>query len=47
MAQRLRIAINGFGRIGRTILRIVEQGKAGQDFEVVCINELEPLDICA
>ncbi len=33
-----RIAINGFGRIGRNVLRaIVERGS---DFEVVAVNDL-------
>jgi glyceraldehyde 3-phosphate dehydrogenase len=43
--QPLRIAINGFGRIGRTILRILMRD--GADFELVCINEIEPLETCA
>src|SRR6056297_2844824 len=43
--QPLRIAINGFGRIGRTILRIL-MGDAA-DFDLVCINEIEPLETCA
>ena len=33
----LRIAINGFGRIGRTALRLLENDK---DIEVVAINDL-------
>ena len=33
----LRVAINGFGRIGRTALRLLENDK---DFEVVAINDL-------
>ena len=33
----LRIAINGFGRIGRTVLRLLENDK---DIEVVAINDL-------
>ncbi len=43
--QPLRIAINGFGRIGRTILRILMRD--GADFELACINEIEPLETCA
>ncbi|MGH1578789.1 type I glyceraldehyde-3-phosphate dehydrogenase [Planktotalea sp.] len=40
-----RIALNGFGRIGRSILRILKQ----QDlpFELVLINDIQPLDVCA
>ncbi|MFD0860254.1 type I glyceraldehyde-3-phosphate dehydrogenase [Roseovarius aquimarinus] len=41
----VRIAINGFGRIGRAILRIVLAGRA--DVELVLINEIEPLETCA
>lgn len=33
-----KIAINGFGRIGRTVLRVLED--QGQDLEVVAINDL-------
>ncbi len=39
----VRVAINGFGRIGRNILRAaVEAGR--KDFEVVAINDLAPVD---
>ena len=39
----VRIAINGFGRIGRNILRaIVESGRT--DIEVVAINDLGPVE---
>jgi glyceraldehyde 3-phosphate dehydrogenase len=39
----LRVAINGFGRIGRLILRaIVESGR--RDVEVVSINDLGPIE---
>jgi glyceraldehyde 3-phosphate dehydrogenase len=41
----IRIAINGFGRIGRTLLRILL--REAPDFELVLINEIEPLDTCA
>ncbi|MFB9149679.1 type I glyceraldehyde-3-phosphate dehydrogenase [Roseovarius ramblicola] len=41
----LRIAINGFGRIGRTILRILMRERP--DVDLVCINEIEPLETCA
>ncbi|WP_297771939.1 glyceraldehyde 3-phosphate dehydrogenase NAD-binding domain-containing protein [uncultured Roseovarius sp.] len=41
----VRIAINGFGRIGRTILRILM--RQGTEFELVCINDIEPLATCA
>lgn len=42
---KIKIAINGFGRIGRTILRILLQNE--QDFELVLINEIENLETCA
>ena len=39
----VRVAINGFGRIGRNILRaIVESGR--NDIEVVAINDLGPVE---
>jgi glyceraldehyde 3-phosphate dehydrogenase len=39
----LRIAINGFGRIGRLVLRaIVESGR--RDIEVVAVNDLGPIE---
>ena len=39
----VRVAINGFGRIGRLVLRgIVESGR--QDIEVVGINDLGPIE---
>ena len=40
-----RLAINGFGRIGRLVFRaIVEQGLLGKDIEVVAVNDLVPAD---
>ncbi|WP_347265851.1 type I glyceraldehyde-3-phosphate dehydrogenase [Paracoccus sp. (in: a-proteobacteria)] len=44
--RRIRLAINGFGRIGRTILRILAQG-GHDDLELVLINDIEPLESCA
>ena len=39
----IRVAINGFGRIGRNILRaIAESGR--KDIEVVGINDLGPVE---
>ena len=41
----LRVAINGFGRIGRLVFRaLVDQGLLGSEFEVVAINDLVPSD---
>ena len=40
---RVRVAINGFGRIGRNILRAIhESGR--KDIEVVAINDLGPIE---
>jgi glyceraldehyde 3-phosphate dehydrogenase len=45
MTTPLRIAINGFGRIGRLVFRaLVEQGHLGQSIDVVAINDLVPAD---
>src|ERR1041385_603291 len=42
-AMAVKVAINGFGRIGRNILRaIVESGRT--DIEVVGINDLAPVE---
>lgn len=41
----IRIAINGFGRIGRTVLRILLQDRP--EFDLVLINDIEPLETCA
>lgn len=38
----LRIAINGFGRIGRLVFRIIKEAHA--DVEIVAINDLVPAD---
>ncbi|MEZ5714799.1 MAG: glyceraldehyde 3-phosphate dehydrogenase NAD-binding domain-containing protein [Paracoccaceae bacterium] len=43
----LRIAINGFGRIGRSILRMLLTTRAGEGFELVAINDIAPLESCA
>jgi glyceraldehyde 3-phosphate dehydrogenase len=42
---KTRIAINGFGRIGRTMLRILLSGC--REFELIMINDVAPLDTCA
>ena len=42
----VRVAINGFGRIGRLVLRgILESGR--KDIEVVAINDLGSVDMNA
>ena len=43
MAKKTRIAINGFGRIGRLVLRAaIESGR--RDLEFVAVNDLAPAD---
>jgi glyceraldehyde 3-phosphate dehydrogenase len=43
MQMAVKVAINGFGRIGRNVLRaIVESGRS--DIEVVAINDLGPVE---
>ena len=39
-----RIAINGFGRIGRCVLRALYENGYRQDLEVVVINELADIE---
>lgn len=40
-----KVAINGFGRIGRLVFRaIVDSGKFGHEIEVVAVNDLVPAD---
>ena len=41
----LKIAINGFGRIGRSVLRILLRDR--RDVEVVLINDIAALETCA
>ncbi|SHH58352.1 type I glyceraldehyde-3-phosphate dehydrogenase [Cognatishimia maritima] len=43
----IRIFINGFGRIGRTVLRILTQTETHPGFEIVGINDIETLEACA
>src|ERR1700733_14786951 len=42
----LRVAINGFGRIGRLVLRSIVEF-ARRDIEVVAINDLGPIETFA
>jgi glyceraldehyde 3-phosphate dehydrogenase len=39
----VRVAINGFGRIGRNVLRAVVEGRR-KDVEIVAINDLGPVE---
>ena len=41
----VKVAINGFGRIGRLAYRaMVEQGLVGNEVEVVAVGDLVPAD---
>lgn len=44
--QKIKLALNGFGRIGRSILRSLAQG-SHDDLQLVLINDIESLDNCA
>lgn len=44
MSQKIRVAINGFGRIGRLVYRIMQER---ENFEVVAINGRKPADVHA
>ena len=38
-----KVAINGFGRIGRLVFRaLVEQGHLGTTFDVVAVGDIVP-----
>ena len=41
----IRIAINGFGRIGRLVFRaLYTQGRFGKDIDVVAVGDIVPAD---
>jgi glyceraldehyde 3-phosphate dehydrogenase len=41
----VKVAINGFGRIGRLVFRaLVEQGMVGRDIQVVAVGDIVPAD---
>jgi glyceraldehyde 3-phosphate dehydrogenase len=41
----IRVAINGFGRIGRLVFRaLVEQGLLGKELEVIAVGDIVPAD---
>ncbi len=41
----VKVAINGFGRIGRLVFRaLVEQGMVGKDIQVVAVGDIVPAD---
>ncbi|KUP92415.1 type I glyceraldehyde-3-phosphate dehydrogenase [Tritonibacter horizontis] len=43
----MKIAINGFGRIGRTILRQILTTARGSGIQVLCINDIAEPEMCA
>lgn len=43
----IKIAINGYGRIGRNVLRAVYESNRNKEIEVVAINDLSSLETCA
>ena len=43
----IKIAINGFGRIGRLILRALIESNKEYDLNVVAINDLQKIDTAA
>jgi glyceraldehyde 3-phosphate dehydrogenase len=43
----IKLAINGYGRIGRNIVRAIVERSLEQEMEVVVINDLANLDVCA
>lgn len=43
MTRKLRVAVNGFGRIGKNVLRAI-LNRADEEIEVVAINELADLE---
>ena len=40
--RKVRVGINGFGRIGRTVFRIIAEREERDDVEIVLINDLFP-----
>src|SRR5271155_158322 len=41
----VKVAINGFGRIGRLVFRAIEeQGMIGKDVDVVAVGDIVPAD---
>ena len=46
-SNRIRIAINGFGRIGRCIVRAISEHPGGDRFELVAINDLADFHVLA
>lgn len=45
--KKLRIAINGFGRIGRSVLRAWAEDKRWDALDIVAVNDIAGLETCA
>lgn len=43
----IRVAINGYGRIGRCILRSIFESDRQNEFEIIAINDLSGIDVTA
>ena len=43
----IRVAINGYGRIGRCILRAIVENQRQNDFNIVAINDLSGIQTTA
>lgn len=43
----VRIVINGFGRIGRSVLRLLSTTRDADGFELVALNDIAPRNSCA
>jgi glyceraldehyde 3-phosphate dehydrogenase (phosphorylating) len=43
----VRVVINGFGRIGRSVLRAWSTSDAWPEIEIVAVNDIAPLETCA
>ncbi len=42
---KIKVAINGFGRIGRLVFRaLVEQGLLGTTYDIVAVGDIVPAD---
>src|SRR3990167_8429979 len=45
--KKIRVAINGYGRIGRNILRALYEGPRRKEIEIVAINDLGDVKVNA
>jgi glyceraldehyde 3-phosphate dehydrogenase len=43
--EKMRVAINGFGRIGRLTLRAFEESSKKYNFDIVAVNDLQNVDV--